>query len=171
MNTPTSAGNVALFSGFMLAMIVIGLAGMAWPAWGLWRWSGGWRIAAAVPAVVMAFVVLRILLGTFIDPTSHNLWPFEVVMWGALSCGAMLLLGLGASRTDSLPQGRPEQASQKKAGIAAGLLHVQQLGETASGQPEHALPWSAWKPWAFACPSVMYSPCLVVPYHLVPWQW
>jgi hypothetical protein len=67
---------------------------LAWPIWGWWRWRGGWRIAAAVPAVVMAFVVLRIVMGTAIDPTSHNLWPFEIVMWGGLSCLAMLLLGI-----------------------------------------------------------------------------
>lgn len=95
MNTPVTGGDVALVSSFMLAMFALGLLGIAWPAWGLWRWRGGWRIAAAVPAVVMAFVVLRILADTAIDPASHNLWPFEVVMWGGLSCFAMLLLGVG----------------------------------------------------------------------------
>jgi hypothetical protein len=94
MNTPMTGGDIAFFSGFMLAMMALGLIGIAWPAWGLWRWRGGWRIAAAVPAAVMAFVVLRILAGTAIDPTSHNLWPFEIVMWGGLSCFAMLLLGI-----------------------------------------------------------------------------
>ena len=94
MNTPMTGGDIALISGFMLAMIALGLIGIAWPVWGLWRWRGGWRIAAAVPAVVMAFVVLRILAGTAIDPTSHNLWPFEIVMWSGFSCGCMVLLGL-----------------------------------------------------------------------------
>ena len=42
----------------------------------------------------MAFVVLRIFIDTVRDPTSHNLWPFEIVMWGGLSCACMLLLGL-----------------------------------------------------------------------------
>lgn len=94
VNTPSSAGDVALFSGFVLAMIAIGILSLAWPAWGLCRWRGGWRLLAAVPAAVMAFVVLRILMGTAIDPTSHNLWPFEIVMWGGLSCIGMLLLGI-----------------------------------------------------------------------------
>jgi hypothetical protein len=94
MNTPMTAADVTLFGGFMLAMVVLGLIGIAWPLWGLWRWRGGWRMGAAIPAAVMAFVVLRILLGTAIDPTSHNLWPFEIVMWGALSCGCMLVLGI-----------------------------------------------------------------------------
>ncbi|MGH8182628.1 MAG: hypothetical protein ACREPH_03100 [Rhodanobacteraceae bacterium] len=94
MNTSTSAGDIALFSGFMLAMVAIGILSLVWPAWGLWRWRGGWRLLAAVPAAVMAFVVLRIFIDTARDPTSHNLWPFEIVMWGGLSCAGMLLLGL-----------------------------------------------------------------------------
>lgn len=94
MNTPVTAGDVALFSGFMLAMIAIGILALAGPAWGLWRWRGGWRLAAAVPAVIMAFVVLRIFIDTTRDPTSHNLWPFEIVMWGGWICVGMLLLGI-----------------------------------------------------------------------------
>lgn len=94
MNTPPSAGDVALFSGFMLAMIAFGLLSFAWPAWGLWRWRDGWRIAAAAPILVMGFVVLRIAIDTARDPTSHNLWPFEVVMWGVLGCGWMMALAL-----------------------------------------------------------------------------
>jgi hypothetical protein len=94
MNTPASAGDMALFNGFMLAMIGICVVAFAGPAWGLWRWRGGWRIGAAIPAAVMAFVVLRIVIDTARDPTSHNLWPFEIVMWGALSCVCMVVLGI-----------------------------------------------------------------------------
>jgi hypothetical protein len=81
-----------LLGGFMLVMLLVGLLGFAAPAWGLWRWRGGWRIAAAVPAAAMAFVVLRIAAGTAVDPTSHNLWPFEVLQAGVLSLVAMLAL-------------------------------------------------------------------------------
>lgn len=96
-------GGMLLLGGFMLAMLAAGLVGFAAPAWGLWRWRGGWRIAAAVPAAVMAFVVLRIAAGTAIDPTSHNLWPFEVLQAGALSLLVMLALwiarkAMGAGR-------------------------------------------------------------------------
>lgn len=94
MNAPMTIGGVALFGGFMLAVIALGLIGFAWPAWGLWRWRGGWRLAAAVPAAAMAFVVLRIVIDTTRDPTSHNLWPFEIVIWGGWICVGMLLLGL-----------------------------------------------------------------------------
>ena len=94
MNTPPSGGDVALFGGFMLLMLALGIGGFLASAWGLWHWRGGWRLAAAVPAVLMAFVVLRIVAGTSNDPTSHNLWPFEVLIAGALSAGAMIVLAI-----------------------------------------------------------------------------
>lgn len=57
----------------MLVMLSLGIAGLTWPAWGRWRWHGGWRLAAAVPAAIMAFVVLRLFIGAAFDSTSHNL--------------------------------------------------------------------------------------------------
>lgn len=92
MNRPIGAGGMALFSGFMLAILALGLSGFAAPAWGMWRWQGGWRLAAAVPAVMMGFVVLRIAAGVTIDPTSHNLWPFEILQTGVLSVVVMGVL-------------------------------------------------------------------------------
>ena len=38
---------------------------------------------------MMAFVVLRIVVDVARDPTSHNLWPFELLMWGAASVGIL----------------------------------------------------------------------------------
>lgn len=96
MSKPVSAGDVALFSGFTLAMFALGLLGFAAPAWGMWRWSGGWRIATAVPAAMMTFVVLRIMFGVARDPTSHNLWPFEILQAGALS--VVVMAGLVVAR-------------------------------------------------------------------------
>jgi hypothetical protein len=91
-DTPVSAGDTVLFGGFMLAMLALGLLGFVAPVWTFRRWRGGWRIAAAVPGIMMAFVVLRIAFGVALDPTSHNLWPFEILMAGAMSAGAILLL-------------------------------------------------------------------------------
>lgn len=96
MNTPTAAGDIALFSGFMLAMIALGLIGLGWPAWGLWRWRGGWRFAAAVPAVVMPFVVLRIVMDTALDSTSHNLGRSSPD-GGGLSAAIMIALPVARS--------------------------------------------------------------------------
>jgi len=87
---PVSAGEVAVFSGFMLLILALLLAGIGVPLWSVWKWRGGWRIAAAVPAAVVGFVVLRILIDTARDPTSHNLWPFEILMFGT---GALVIIG------------------------------------------------------------------------------
>lgn len=92
MNTPPTVGDVMLFNGFMLTVLALSVFGFAAPAWGLWRWHGGWRAAAAVPAAMMAFVVLRIMLGVADDPTSHNLWPFEILQVGGLSVFIMAAL-------------------------------------------------------------------------------
>lgn len=87
---PPGAGDTALFAGFMLAALGLLVGGVAAPAWAVWKWRGGWRTAAAVPALVMAFVVLRIVFDVARDPTSHNLWPFELLMWGA---GSVAIVG------------------------------------------------------------------------------
>jgi hypothetical protein len=47
-----------------------------------------WAIGAAVPAVVAA----RVVADTMRDPTSHNLWPFELVI-AMLIGGAAALAG------------------------------------------------------------------------------
>ncbi|MGB8377203.1 MAG: hypothetical protein WCE70_01865 [Rhodanobacteraceae bacterium] len=92
MNTPATPGEVALFGVFMLLVGAIGLGAFAAPAWALWRWRAGWRVAAAVPAALLTFVVLRIVVETGTDPTSHNLWPFEVLQSGALALVVMACL-------------------------------------------------------------------------------
>jgi hypothetical protein len=42
----------------------------------------------------MAFVILRIVVDGLRDPTSHNLFPFEILIWGSFSTGVMALLYL-----------------------------------------------------------------------------
>ena len=91
---PASAGDAALASAFMLVMLGLVLGGLGAPAWALWKWRGGWRVAAAVPALIVAFVVLRIVVDTARDPTSHNLWPFELLMWGAGSVAIVVALAV-----------------------------------------------------------------------------
>jgi hypothetical protein len=102
-NEPVSVGGAALVSGFMLFMLVLLVAGIGIPLWSVWKWRGGWKIAAAIPAAVIAFAVLRILVDTARDPTSHNLWPFEIIIFGAVAVGiigvlkiARRMMGVGA---------------------------------------------------------------------------
>ncbi len=88
---PVSMGVITFFNGFMLTMYAFGLLGLGGPAWGLWRWRGIWRVVAAVPAAAVAWVILSLFIDTARDPTSHNLWPFEILLAGAGSMGWMLV--------------------------------------------------------------------------------
>ena len=94
MSEPVSAGDRAFMSLFMLVVLGLLVVGAAAPLWGVWKWRGGWRIAAAVPALMMAFVIGRIVVDTARDPTSHNLWPFEILIWGGASAVVMGVLAL-----------------------------------------------------------------------------
>jgi hypothetical protein len=89
---PFGALDTLLYGGFMLLMLGVGIAGLAGPVVALIRWRGGWRLAALVPAALMGFVVLRLLVGVAQDPTSHNLWPFEILIAGCESTGVLLML-------------------------------------------------------------------------------
>ncbi len=73
-------------------MMALGIVGLVVPVVAICKWKGGWRVAAMVPAVLVGFVVLRVVVGIAMDPGSHNLWPFELAMVGGLSCGLMLVL-------------------------------------------------------------------------------
>jgi hypothetical protein len=44
-----------------------------------------WKLLAWVPVIPLALWSLFIAWGVTRDRTSHNLWPFELVIWGALS--------------------------------------------------------------------------------------
>ena len=44
-----------------------------------------WQLLAWVPVAPLALWAPFIAWGIARDPTSHNLWPFELVVWAALS--------------------------------------------------------------------------------------
>jgi hypothetical protein len=46
----------------------------------IWRARGLRRLLASLPLLSFLGVGLNILLGVSRDPTSHNLWPFEVLV-------------------------------------------------------------------------------------------
>jgi len=56
------------------------------------RWRGGWRIAAVLPLLGLLFVLARIVFDTQRDPTSHNLWPLEIVFATVIALAALGLL-------------------------------------------------------------------------------
>lgn len=94
MARPPSVADSLLGTGFMLAVLGLLAAAVIGPAWALRRWRGGWRVAGAVPLVAAAFVAGRIVLDTARDPTSHNLWPFEIAIVGGASAVYLGLLAL-----------------------------------------------------------------------------
>lgn len=87
VNLPDALYGPGLVAVFVVALMV--------RAFGLARFLVGWLlIASAVPAAVMA----RIAVETASDPTSHNLWPFEIV----IAAGVGLFAALGGALLGSL---------------------------------------------------------------------
>jgi peptidoglycan/LPS O-acetylase OafA/YrhL len=74
---------------------LVALAFVIVQVWSLARWRGGWRTAALLPLIGFGFVAVRIVFDTRRDPTSHNLWPFEVLIAAAVALAALGLLVLG----------------------------------------------------------------------------
>jgi hypothetical protein len=88
------AGDTLLGLVVMPLFLALVLACVGAPVWALWKWRGWWRLAAVVPFAVMAFVVARIVVDTARDPTSHNLWPFEILYSGAAGLALIVVLAL-----------------------------------------------------------------------------
>jgi hypothetical protein len=83
----------------MLVVAAIGIGGVVMPIRALRRWQGGWQYAALVAVAPIAFVVLRIVFDVARDPTSHNLWPFEIVQIGVLSLVLLAILAIARKVT------------------------------------------------------------------------
>lgn len=72
--------------------------------------GAGFAVSGLVPgAALPAVVAIRVLVDAASDPTTHNLWPLELLIAGALGFGAALL-GAGAA-TLSLRMRPPGPAS------------------------------------------------------------
>lgn len=85
----------------VLSIVFVGgglllLAGVVFASvWGCARWHGVWRVLALLPLAGVLFVGARIVVDTRRDPTSHNLWPFEVLIAGVIGLFALVLLYVG----------------------------------------------------------------------------
>ena len=79
---------------FTLFVLILGIGLAVFGARALVRWRGGWRWAALIPLLLVLGVVLRIVVETRADPTSHNLWPFEVLGVIVISSAVLGLLEL-----------------------------------------------------------------------------
>jgi hypothetical protein len=82
--------NTLVFGFFLLGLSVVVLtAAIIRIFGGIGFLMATFVIGASLPAVILA----RVIVDTAKDPTSHNLWPFEVV--GAVT-GGLFWAGLGA---------------------------------------------------------------------------
>jgi len=52
-----------------------------------------WQLLAWVPVLPLAIWGVVVAIAVTRDKTAHNLWPFELVFWGALT-GALFVLVL-----------------------------------------------------------------------------
>jgi hypothetical protein len=68
----------------------------------IWRWRGGWRVAALVPLGVMA-VLAAISLGLLAQES--NLWPLPVLLASPVALLALLLLAAGRRWAQRPPPG------------------------------------------------------------------
>lgn len=80
--------------GFLILVIAVVIAFLVAEVAALGKWNGVWKLLAMIPAAVVLFVCLRIVLDTSRDPTSHNLWPLELVIWAGIGLASLGLLAL-----------------------------------------------------------------------------
>ena len=78
--------------GLFAFPVLLGIPiGYAWAqAKLLRRWAGAWRLAAGLPLLGWAIWVGNFACDVTRDPTSHNLFPFEVLIGAGM---ALLYLG------------------------------------------------------------------------------
>ena len=87
---------------FMLLIAALALGFVVAQGWALVRWQGIWRWLAGVPLLLVGVVVLRIIVDTSADPTSHNLWPFEVlsvIVLAGVALGGLQLVRVFVARS------------------------------------------------------------------------
>ncbi len=69
-------------------LVAVGVVAMLARAFGLGRF---WKICLLVAATVPAAVLARVVVESFADPTTHNLWPFEIAIAAALGFACALV--------------------------------------------------------------------------------
>lgn len=84
-------GHLLFFAGSLLFVVLV-IAAYWLPIRWIRRWQGGWRLAAAVCLVPITLSIVNITLGLMSDPTSHNLFPFEIAIAGAIAYGMMIVV-------------------------------------------------------------------------------
>lgn len=101
---PNLFSHLLFFAGSLLFVALV-IAAYWLPIRWIRHWEGGWRLAAAACLVPITLSIVNITLGLISDPTSHNLFPFEIAIAGAIAFGMMIVVriahAIAAGRTTS----------------------------------------------------------------------
>ena len=82
---PPDAVDSLISIALPFALLATLMASVGVPLWALRTWRGAWRIAASVPALAVLATLFKIVVDTTVEPTSHNLWPFEILIVGTFA--------------------------------------------------------------------------------------
>ncbi|HEX7046282.1 MAG TPA: hypothetical protein VF275_01745 [Gammaproteobacteria bacterium] len=91
---PPSSNDLWLGELVIMVVFAVIVAGIGWPIWAWRKWRGYWQLLAGLPLAILGFWILVLIVSWVVDPTSHNLWPFELAMWAA---GTFLYMAIVAS--------------------------------------------------------------------------
>lgn len=74
---------------FVTQVLVLPVGAIVLGVWYGIRWRGRWRAAALVPVVLLLAWMAAVALSW---PSDHNLWPFELLLYGPLALAYILIL-------------------------------------------------------------------------------
>ena len=72
---------------FMLVLGTLTILAITLPLRARNHWHGNWKHVATLPFIALALIVFNIIVGITLDPSSHNLFPFEILLWSLGSLG------------------------------------------------------------------------------------
>ena len=91
----------------VLTWLMLGSA-VALLVWGVrtvLRWDGPWRWLALAVLLPLVITGARIVVDIRSDPTSHNLWPIEVLAAAVVSLVLLVVLQIGRAIVSRRAQG------------------------------------------------------------------
>lgn len=77
---------------YFVAAMFFGFIGLE--IWLIRNWSGLWKFIVALPLIALFAVAGKIIFDVRENPTSHNLWPFEIIILCGYGLGAVLLIAI-----------------------------------------------------------------------------
>lgn len=91
--------------GVLLLLILLG----GLEVWAVAKWKGMWRAVAILPVAFITFAVIRIIVDTHRNPSSHSMLPFEMISLSVLGLAVLAVFALlraVAVKLGQSPRGR-----------------------------------------------------------------